>query len=137
METIETSSNTVEKIQTAEIVGDSAVRKEKVISTRQVDGKELTLSKVNKVVWLIVNLIGIVILLRFVFLLLGANIYGFSKFIVDVSNPFVRMFQGIFPASRVEGAYFDTAALLAIGMWYLLGFIITTILNIFSNRPQE
>jgi hypothetical protein len=53
-----------------------------------------------------------------------------------MSSPFVRIFQGIFPAPQISGSYFDSAALLARAMWYFLGYIITYVIAVFSSRSE-
>jgi hypothetical protein len=102
-----------------------------------VSKKEFQLAKINQVLWFIIHLIGIIITLRFLFLLFGANLNGFALMIYNLSAPFVRVFQGIFPAPSTNGSYFDTAALLALAIWYILGFILNYVLSLFSNRVTE
>ncbi len=134
MKTTTTNADTVEKIVTSQNVGNTTVHKESVIATQQVDSKELAITKCIQVVWLLTHMIGLVILLRFTFLLFDANLYGFAGTIYNISVPLVRMFQGIFAAPQVGGAYFDSAAILALAMWYVLGFLVTYIISLFSNR---
>lgn len=102
-----------------------------------VDKKEFQLAKLNQFIWFIIHLIGIIIGLRFFFLLFGANVNGFAALIYNLSYPFVYLFQGIFPAPSTNGSYFDTAALLALVIWYIFGFILNYVLTLFSNRATE
>ena len=136
MKTTTINADTIEKTETARRVGDTAVHKETVVSSRQVDSKELSIFKINQVVWLGIHIIGVLLLLRFVFFLLGANITGFVATIYALTRPFVQPFQGIFPMPQVSGSYFDSAAILALGMWYLFGFVLTYVISLFSNQIQ-
>ena len=129
-----TNADTVQTIETSKRVGDTDIHKQTTVSSEQVDGKEVGIFKLNQVVWLGIHLIGIVLALRFVFLLLGARVTGFVAVIYSLSLPFVRLFQGIFPAPSMNGSYFDTASLLALAMWYVFGFIVTYIISLFSNQ---
>jgi hypothetical protein len=129
-----TNADTVETTETSQTVGDTAVHKETVVSSQYVDKNEFTIAKANQVIWLGIHLIGIVITLRFLFLLFGANINGFAALIYNISAPFVRIFQGIFPAARVSGTFFDSAALLALAIWYLFGYVVTYIVSLFSKK---
>ncbi|NTV30867.1 hypothetical protein HGA91_02715 [candidate division WWE3 bacterium] len=97
--------------------------------------KELNLSRIKAGMWLIINLIGLLIGLRFIFYFLGANPSGFAQFIYTMSAPFVGPFQGIFPEVETGVSVFDTASILAVVAWYILGFILTYVISIFSNKP--
>lgn len=133
-EKVPTVGNTVETTQTNRQVGDTTVRKETVLASEQVDSHELGIARVNQVIWLIVHLIAIVVVLRFVFLLFDANLRGFALLIYNLSTPFVAPFKGIFATPQAGGSYFDSASLLALAIWYLLGYILTRILYLFSRR---
>ena len=127
-------ANSVETVRTSQRIGNTAVQKETVIASQHIDKNELQLARINQVIWLVIHLIGIIIGLRFLFLLFGANLTGFALLVYNLSVPFVRLFQGIFPAPATNGSYFDTAAILALLIWYLLGFIITYVISMFSKR---
>lgn len=137
MKTVATNAETVETIQTTQDLGDTTTHKETVVATKQVDSKELTIIKFTQVVWLFVHIVGVVISLRFLFLLFGANLNGFASFIFNLSVPFVKPFQGIFSTPRSGSSYFDSASLLALAIWYILGYLVTYIIEMFSNKTTE
>jgi hypothetical protein len=90
--------------------------------------------KKNQVVWYIVGIINVLLVMRLLFLLLGAKNTGFASFIYSVTNPFVNAFKGIFAAPSFEGSYFDTAALLAIVVISLLGWGVAALIDV-MQRP--
>jgi uncharacterized protein YggT (Ycf19 family) len=86
--------------------------------------------KVNQIVWYIVGLIDVILALRVVFLLLSAAQTGFTLFLYNLTQPLVAPFQGIFPAPTVQGSYFDTAALVAMLIYALIGLAIVGLINL-------
>src|SRR5690348_14896510 len=98
MEPIITNADTVETVETSQRIGNAAVHKEKVTSTQHIDPNELMVMRLIQAIWLVIHLIGVVILLRFLFLFFGANLSGFAALVYGISVPLVRPFQGIFPA---------------------------------------
>jgi uncharacterized protein YggT (Ycf19 family) len=107
-------------------------------STQQVASSgevaEARTNKKNQVIWYIVGIINALLVLRLIFLVLGARSVGFANVLYSITDPFVSLFKGVFPAPQVDGAYFDTAALLAIVIISLLGWGISSFINV-ANRP--
>lgn len=93
-------------------------------------------SKANQIIFGIIGIINILLLLRIFFLVAGANQVGIVSTLISFTNIFVAPFQGIFPAPVSGNAYLDVAAILAIVIWALGGFIASIILNWFSNRTD-
>lgn len=90
-------------------------------------------SKTNQVIFTIVAIIDLLVLLRLILLLLGANRVGVVNFIVSLTNIFVAPFMGVFPSPTVEGAYLETASLMAIILWAVLGYILSLIIGMFGK----
>ncbi|MDP1858237.1 MAG: hypothetical protein Q8K82_06185, partial [Gemmatimonadaceae bacterium] len=69
----------------------------------------------TRVVWYVFGVIGVLIAIRFVLLLLGANAQaGFVRMIYGVSGIFMMPFVAIFKTQRVSpGAVFEWSALVA------------------------
>lgn len=87
-----------------------------------------TLYRAKQILWLLVGLIVALIALRFVLLLLGANMNaGFGGLVLSISQPFVAPFLPLFneQASRVE-----FSALIAIAVYLLVGWGISKLLEI-------
>lgn len=115
-------------------VGDTSVQSEQVAQENVVDSGEFTLAKLNQVFWFVGHFIATLLFLRFIFLMLGANLTGIVRLIYDLSGVFILPFRGIFPSPRAGEFYFDTAALLGIVMYYLLIFLLVNVLQLFSKR---
>lgn len=90
--------------------------------------------KKNQIVWYVVGIINALLILRLIFLLLGAKDVGFASLLYSVTDPLVNIFKGIFSAPQVQGSYFDTAALLAIVVVSLLGWGISALIDV-MHRP--
>ncbi|HVE80925.1 MAG TPA: YggT family protein [Candidatus Dormibacteraeota bacterium] len=93
---------------------------------------------------LIYFLFGLLIALltfRFIFRLLGANPgSGFVDFVYSLTNPFVAPFYGIFGGDLVtEGAVttavLDSATLVAIAVYALIGWGVGRLVAAASGRP--
>jgi hypothetical protein len=95
---------------------------------------EARTEKKNQVVWYIVAFIDALLIMRMLFLLLGARSVGFANILYSVTAPFTALFKGIFPTPHVQGSYFDTAAVLAIVVVTLLGWALSSLINL-VNRP--
>ncbi|HSI20821.1 MAG TPA: YggT family protein [Verrucomicrobiae bacterium] len=121
------------------IVNDPATGTTQVVQTSQQvatpsEVKEARTEKKNQIVWYVVGIINALLILRILFLLLGARDVGFASILYGITEPFVSLFQGIFSAPHVEGSYFDTAAILAIVIVSLLGWGISSLINV-MHRP--
>lgn len=81
------------------------------------------------------------LILRIVLLLLIANPGNdVVALILNVTDPFVEPFRGMFALDRVgdsEGSMFDVAALVALIGWTLLEALILALLRIFARRPSQ
>ncbi len=90
------------------------------------------LYRTKQIVWFIVGLIVALIAFRFVLLALGARQEsGFASFIYGLSGIFVAPFVGIFGAEpAAAGSYYETASLVAIAAYLLLGWIINRVLEL-------
>jgi hypothetical protein len=93
-----------------------------------------TINPVANIIYLIFAVIEVILLLRFFFLLLGANsANGFVAFIYNVSSPLVAPFYGIFGQLRKAGeqfvAVFDPSTLIALIVYGLIGWILVRLLT--------
>jgi hypothetical protein len=80
------------------------------------------------------------LILRIVLLLLVANPGNdVVKFVLNVTQPFVEPFLGMFSLNRVtadQGSIFDVAALVALIAWTLVEALILAAIRIFARRPE-
>lgn len=82
-----------------------------------------------------------VLILRIILLLLIANPGNdVVALILNVTDPFVEPFRGMFSLDRVrgdQGSVFDVAALVALIGWTLIELLILAALRIFARRPSQ
>ncbi len=98
--------------------------------------KDLQSDRGNAWIWYIVGIIDLLLALRVVFHLLGARVVGFADLLYSVSGFFVAPFRGIFQNPTLDGAYFDTAALVAIIIYIIVGWIIARLMDLVT-RPSN
>ena len=88
------------------------------------------------VVGLIVGVIDVLIAARFLLKLLGASTQSaFVNLVYGVSSPLVAPFHGIFPNSGSASNVFESAALVAIVVFALLGWGVVVLIRI-ATAPR-
>jgi len=93
-------------------------------------------SKTNQIVFAIVGIIELLLFLRVVFLVLGANQVGIVNFIISLTQVFVTPFVGIFSSPSAGSSYLDVASIISMIIILLFGFILGTIINLFSSKTE-
>jgi len=101
-------------------VHEPDVVEQQTVSANTLPPEDFALAKVTQILWFIGHVIATILGLRFLFLLMGAGRTGIVLFIYDLSALFVAPFRGIFPSPAAGGAYFDTASVVAILIYYLI-----------------
>ena len=126
-----------ERVQTPTGVDAAVVENRVHVVPTPAEQRLATLDRAKQIVWFIIGLIIAAIALRFVLLMLGANQgNGFVTFIYGLSGIFVLPFQGIFGSEPTYGrSYFETASLIAIAVYLLLGWIINRVLELVLAPP--
>lgn len=117
-----------EIVQTPSGVNATVVEQRTHIDPTPAERQLGTLYRAKQVLWLIVGVLVALIALRFVLLLLGANVdVGFGALIVGLTQPFVAPFLPLFgeQLSRVE-----FSDLIAIAVYLLAGWAISKVLEI-------
>ena len=118
--------------ETTSQVGDTSVARQSVSTKVQTSGIVVA----QRIVWFVAGLISIIIAIRFVLLLLGANqAAGFTDFIYGLSGAFVAPFVGIFVEPTYGASVFEVSSLLAIVVYLLIALGIAKLLTI--GRPRE
>ena len=83
----------------------------------------------TQIVWYLFTLLEIVLIFRLVMRFVGANpSAGFTSFIYAVSGPFVQPFIAVFRPTLVAGQVFEWTTLLAIVVYYLIAWGLTSLL---------
>jgi uncharacterized protein YggT (Ycf19 family) len=84
------------------------------------------------------GVLQVALILRIVLLLLVANTGNdVVKLILDVTNPFVEPFRGMFQLDRVsadQGSTLDIAAIVALIGWSLVELLVLALLRVFDRR---
>jgi hypothetical protein len=92
----------------------------------------------TRVVWFVFGVIEVLIAVRFVLMLLGANAEaGFVKMIYGVSGIFMAPFVAIFKTQQVAtGAVFEWSALVAIAIYALVAWGLTALIYAVTPRAN-
>ena len=130
MENQQTTTKTV----TSQTLPNASVEQEVISTSSTVASKEITLYQIYKVIWFVISLIELLIIARFILLLLGAANTAFVSLIYSLSRIFILPFVGIFKSPTFDGSYFDSAALIGIFAWIVIGFILTPLIKLFSTK---
>lgn len=112
--------------------GNATVQRQRVARTEYTPGVVI----IQRIVWFIAGLISVIIALRFVLLLLGANREaGFTDFIYSLSAPFVAPFVGIFGEPAYGTVVFEISSLLAIVIYLLIAWGLAKLFTL--TRPRD
>lgn len=77
----------------------------------------------TQIVWYLVGLIEILLALRFILKLFGANAgAGFASFIYTITLPLIMPFNSVFRLSRIDASLFEWTTLLAMIIYLLIGW---------------
>ena len=89
----------------------------------------------QRVVWYVVGFVIALLALRVVLLLFGANRVGFVDFVYSFSGIFSAPFANIFATPSYDGKfYLDSASLVAIVIYGLVGWGVAKLFTLGSNR---
>ena len=88
-----------------------------------------------RIVYWIFGLIEVIIAMRFILALLGANPNaGFTRIVYALSAAPMAPFLAVFPTQQVQGAVFEWSALLAIVVYALIAWGIEALIRAASPR---
>ncbi len=88
-----------------------------------------------RIIYLVFGVIEVLIAFRVILKLLAANPdAGFTSLIYNVTQPFVALFQGVFPDAQSNGSVLELSSLLAILVYALLAYGIARIVRIMGRR---
>ena len=100
-------------------------------ATRVVSGyRESVGSWLSRVVMFVFGIIELLILVRFVLLLVGANVQsGFVQWIHQTAGIFMAPFIAILGTQTIDGAVFEWAALIAIAVYAIIAWLIVAAID--------
>jgi uncharacterized protein YggT (Ycf19 family) len=88
-----------------------------------------------RIIYLVFGVIEALIAIRLILKLLAANPYaGFTSLIYSVTQPFVALFQVVFPDPQSKGSVLEVSSLLAILVYALLAFGLASLVRILGRR---
>jgi uncharacterized protein YggT (Ycf19 family) len=120
------------------IKDDDYARRERVVEFKP-DTRNVFLSRVKQLIWLVAALISVLIIFRFGLMLIAANPgSAFVDFIYSVTNIFVSPFNSILAAPALgNGGVIDVASLFAIMVYLLVTWLITTLISTIFTRARR
>lgn len=98
--------------------------------------KDARADRGNAWIWYLVGIVDALLVLRLVFFMFGARAVGFADLLYSITDPLVAPFRGIFAAPKIDGAYFDTASIVAIIVYALLGWVVARLIDL-ATRPAD
>lgn len=115
----ENSSQTEKVTRAVSDDGETEIRQTAVQRTSRASG----ITVVQRVIWFIVGVISVVLLLRILLLLIGANQgNGFVDLVYAIGGFFAAPFSGIVSSPTYGVSFFDSASVVAIVVYLLLGW---------------
>ena len=93
-------------------------------------------SRATQAVWWIVGFIDVLIAIRFVLKLFGANPAPFVRFMYDVTWPLVAPFHGIFNTTQEGRSILEPESLVAIAIYALIGWGLVSLIRLMT-RPRS
>jgi hypothetical protein len=99
---------------------------------------ESATSRVLSVLYALLLALEALLATRFLLLAFGANTAnGFVDFILDVSWPFVRPFDGAFANRTWDEGIIEVNTLLAMGVWFVGGMLLAMLINAVMPKTEE
>ena len=104
---------------------------------RPVSRRNTALRKVVSFIYYLAGALEILLFLRFILRISGANPENLvAKFIYVLSNPFVAPFSTLFQTPAFDPQHtFDISALIAIGVYALLAWLVARLVWIIWSKP--
>jgi hypothetical protein len=93
-------------------------------------------SRAIQIIWWVVGLIDILIAIRFLLKVFGANPAPFVRFMYDLTWPLVAPFHGIFNTDQVGRSVFEPESIVAALIYALIGWGVVSMIRILS-RPRS
>ena len=116
------------RVVTEQVLEDPTTgQRSAVNTTRVIDRAE---SPLAEYVWYAAGLVDTILVLRLIFLALGAAKTGVAAFLYKVSGPLVAPFTGIFRSPSSETGYLDSAAVLAVIIYTLIAWGIVSLMDV-------
>lgn len=97
----------------------------------------LRLFQVNRVIWSVLGLVEVLLGLRFILKLMGANPdSGFGTFMYGITGLFVMPFTGLTPSWEAGAAILEVSTLVAMLVYALFFWGVVYVIRIALDRPS-
>lgn len=111
--------------------GDQVTRSEHVSVQSEATRRRAAITRAKQVVYFIFGVINVLLLIRFILLLLGAQEQSsFVGLIYGLSRPLALPFQGIFAEPTLGGSILEWASLVAIAIYSLIAYGIARVITL-------
>ena len=102
------------------------------------EGRRQRLAKITQIAWLVTSVLEVLIGIRVVLKLLGANPQaGFAQFIYGITAVFLAPFAALFPAPSASGSVLELSSLVAMLVYALLAWGIIRIMWVSFEEPPR
>jgi hypothetical protein len=119
------------------LAGDQVTHSEHVSIPSPAANQRAGVDRITQAIYFIFGVINVLLLLRLVLLLLGAQeASAFVSLIYGASHPLVLPFQGIFAEASVGGAVLEWASLVGIAVYSLIAYGITRAITLLYAPAQ-
>lgn len=96
-----------------------------------------TKDRTNMVIWYVASILLGLLAIRFILLLLGANLSNtFANFIYNLTNPFVMPFNSLFGTPSYGTSKLDLATVVAVLVYTLIIYAITKLVDLTRKDPS-
>ncbi len=97
-----------------------------------------SLMKATQVIWLVTSILEILIGIRVLLKLLGANPQaGFAQFVYGMTAVFLAPFAVLFPSPAASGSVLEISSLVAMLVYALLAWVIIRIMWVTLEEPPS
>ena len=115
----------------APAVQQSTVEQVDVVATDPYDERRAVADKAVQAVYLVFGLIEGLLAIRFILKLLGAGTQAaFTRFIYDVTWPFVAPFAGMFDTPTADGSVLELHTIVAFIVYALAGWLVARLVSL-------
>jgi len=117
--------------------GDQVVRSERVSVPSPAAQRTAGVERARQVIYFIFGVVEVLLAMRFVLLLLGANPDSpFVSLIYGLSGIFVLPFQGIFGEPRFDGSVLEWSSLVGIVVYLLIAYGLARLVELVAAPPR-
>jgi YggT family protein len=97
--------------------------------------RRLRIHRTTQLIWTFVSILLIILGLRFVLRLIGANPQApFSAFLYGLTSLFLAPFAALFAEPQLNGMVFETTTLIAMGVYALFTWVVVRLIGVLAYR---